>query len=279
MSKRLNPIIVEADQRSPEWFEARLGKVTGSQAAKPMSYLKTTKAQIAAAKAVHEQMGTSLDIVARLEELYPSELVVSAGIELKEGADRKSYRQGIVGERLTGMPADPDIYITQDMKWGMLSEPVALSIYQLRTKTIVESAPLMLHPELNCGASPDGLLIDPTTGLMGNAEVKCLRTANHLYKIIKERTVPEDYIPQIQMQMWINGRDFCDFIGFDSRVPEGLQIYIQRVERDDFYIDYVLEPSIRRFLDECDSDFRGFWANISDRGKVIAKVVSGQFAL
>lgn len=267
MSDRLSPIIVDAPQRSEAWFAARLGKVTGSKAAAVMSYYVPYLKDINAAVAEHEKMQTPPEIVKRLVNDYPFELVVSAGLELKEKADRMAYRRDIISERLTGLPADPERYITYDMRWGMMSEPLALALYQLKSRSIIEVAPFMLHPELMCGASPDSLVIDPTTGLLGNVEVKCLRSANHLYKIMHDHKVPKDYVPQIQMQMWINGRDFCDFVGFDSRLPNGLKVFIQRVERDDFYIDYVLVPNILRFLDECESDFRHFWAMVTGEEK------------
>lgn len=277
MSKRLNPVIVDAPQRSDEWFKARLGKVTGSMAAAPMSYYVPTKKMIDLAIIEHQKMETPQAIIEKLNDKYPTELVVSAGIEIQEKADRMNYRRNIVGERLTGVPANPDQFTTYAMRWGIISEHLALALYQLKSRSIIDDAPLMLHPTLKCGASPDSLVTDPTTGLLGNVECKCLMTANHLYKIIRERQVPEEYIPQIQMQMWINGRDFCDFVGFDSRLPDGLQIYIERVERDDFYIDYVLSPAIERFLDECDKDFRQFFAQLTDKGRAVSSLISREF--
>lgn len=278
MSDRLNPIIVDAPQRSDIWFKARLGIVTGSKATATMSYYAVSDAQIVKAADYYAMNGLVDDpILARLRVDYPFEYCLRAEVKLREKADRQSYRQNIVGERLTGMPSDPDQYLTYAMKWGMINESLALALYQLKIGSIIAPAPLLLHPEWKCGASPDSLVIDPTTGLLGNVECKCLMTANHLYKIILEGKVPSEYIPQIQMQMWINGRDFCDFVGFDGRLPDGLQIYIERVERDDFYIDEVLAPSVKRFLDECDRDFKRFWAMMTDKGKVVAGLISKEF--
>lgn len=260
----LAPIIIDAPQRSPEWFEARLGKVTGSMASATMDYYVPYKKDIDLAIAEHQQMETPEEIINRLAELYPTELVVSAGIDLKEKASRKAYRENIVAERLTGLPSNGDSFVNEAMKWGVASESLAVARYQLQTMTRVDPAPFMLHPELACGASPDGLVVDMNTGELGNIEVKCLRTANHLYKIIKKQSVPEEYIPQIQMQMWIGARGFCDFIGFDSRLKEGLKVFVKRVERDDFYIEYVLAPAIERFLDQCDRDVKQFWAMIKE---------------
>src|SRR5690606_35195446 len=99
---------------------------------------------------------------------------------------------------------------------------------------------------------------DVQTGQLGVIECKCLETHNHLYKIIKKQEIPDDYMVQIHMEMWISDRDFCDFIGYDPRVPGKLNIFIKRVWRDDYYINNVLEPEVTRFLQECDNEERYF---------------------
>jgi predicted phage-related endonuclease len=158
------------------------------------------------------------------------------------------------------MSAELDPYITKDMMWGQMLEPEARHMYQLITKNEVQDAPLMLHPELLCGASPDGLVIDTTTGELGTLEIKCLKSTNHLYKVIETQKVPNDYIDQIQMQRWITGRDWCDFVAYDSRVKDGLHLFMQRVEYDEFYVDEVMIPMLKRFLNECDHEERKFYA-------------------
>lgn len=223
------------EQRSSEWFEQRLGKVTASRVADCMAFYKQTKAQEA------------------------------AGIEPAEKEIRKRYREGIVAERLTGQPADPEPYVSYDMKWGIANEAIAKNVYQLTYHQMIEDAPFVQHETLMCGASPDGYVIDRKTGELGLVEIKCLRSANHLYKTILTQEVPAEHIPQIQMQMWITGRAWCDFIAFDSRVPEGLKIFVKRVERDDEYIK-ELEAGVRKFLAECDNDFKHFWAKVKDKG-------------
>lgn len=274
-NNRINPIIIDFPQRSPEWFKARMGKVTGSKAECTMSYYAVTKAQLEKADEVHTtKQDGDMDVLTSLRELYPFEYCLRAEIKLREKADRQSYRQNIVGERLTGMPADPEQFTSYAMRWGMVNEPMALALYQLKVRTIIANAPFMLHPTLKCGASPDSLVTDRETGLLGNVEVKCLMTANHLYKIVDTKKMPDDYRAQVQMQMWIAGRDFCDFVGYDSRLSDGLQIFIQRIERDDFYIDEVLVPNIERFLQECDRDFKRFWAQLTDKGKVVHSLIT-----
>ena len=46
--------------------------------------------------------------------------------------------------------------------------------------------------------------------------------------------------------MWIAGRKWWDFTSFDPRMPKPLDLYVQRVERDDEYI-VNLEAEIVKF--------------------------------
>ena len=53
----------------------------------------------------------------------------------------------------------------------------------------------------------------------------------------------------MQWQMATTGRKWCDFVSFDNRLPEELQIFIKRIERDDDYIK-TLEEEVIKFLKE-----------------------------
>lgn len=261
MSAKFNPIIIDAPQLSREWFEGRLGNVTGSEVSKTMSFKNPTKTQLKMALEFYE-LNPTLYSPEYLEQLafYPIEYCLKADIELFENSDRVTYKRKKVSERITGLSADADMFVSKAMLWGQMQERFAKAQYKGISGNHLENAPLMLHPTLLCGASPDGFVIDAKTGELGNLEAKCLEPWNHLYKIIKADKMPFEYIPQVQMQMWINGRDWCDFVGYDPRVKEGLRVFIKRIPRDDFYIDEVLVPSIERFLDECDADERQFYA-------------------
>ena len=266
--ERVKPIYVEAEQRSAQWFAARLGNVTGSDADKTFLNISDsaknnlikdilTKNGIMTTKTLTPKLKASEDFL-ELWSRDSLELFDEMGERIPESEERIKYRKRLVTERLIGMPVDENRFITPAMKWGMLQEQDAINEYVLRTKNIVGEAPFLRHPELRCGASPDGLVVDRETGLLGVLEVKCLNPDNHLYEIIKRGEIPDKYIVQIHMEMWISGRDFCDFIGYDPRVPAGLQLFVKRYERDDDYIENVLEPSVRRFLEECDRDERYF---------------------
>jgi hypothetical protein len=49
--------------------------------------------------------------------------------------------------------------------------------------------------------------------------------------------------------MAVTGAKWCDFVSFDPRVPEDLQLLVVRVERDQEYID-SMEAEVKQFLSE-----------------------------
>jgi len=59
--------------------------------------------------------------------------------------------------------------------------------------------------------------------------------------------VPTKYITQMQWQMACTQRQWCDFVSFDPRMDEGLQLFIKRVEYDPIYVAQ-LEKEVINFL-------------------------------
>src|SRR3546814_21174021 len=76
-------------------------------------------------------------------------------------------------------------------------------------------------------ASPDGLV-----GNDGMLELKCPTTATHIETLLT-KGIGDKYVVQMQWQMACAGRAWCDYASFDPRMPPDLQLFIQRVERDD----------------------------------------------
>ena len=160
-------------------------------------------------------------------------------------ASRENYLAQLVVERFTGQPTES--YTNAAMQWGTDQEPFARAAYENATGVLVEECGLVLHPEISdSGASPDGLVGDD-----GLIEIKCPSTATMIETLLTE-TVPGKYITQMQWQMACTGRAWCDFVCFDPRMPEGLQLYIKRVDRDDAYIA-DLASEIRKFLAEVEA--------------------------
>ena len=160
-------------------------------------------------------------------------------------ASRENYLAQLVVERFTGTVAES--YSNAAMQWGTDQEPFARAAYEHATGVLVEECGFVLHPEISeSGASPDGLVGDD-----GLIEIKCPSTATMIETLLTE-TVPGKYITQMQWQMACTGRQWCDFVCFDPRMPEGLQLYIKRVDRDDAYIA-DLASEIRKFLAEVEA--------------------------
>jgi len=158
---------------------------------------------------------------------------------------RDNYMAQLVCERMTGTQAES--YNNAAMQWGTDQEPLARAAYEAAADVLVDEIGFVVHPTIvNAGASPDGLVGD-----IGLIEIKCPNTATHIDTVLTDK-VPAKYITQMQWQMASTGRKWCDFVSFDPRMPEGLQLFIQRV---DFDVDYVkmLEAEITGFLAELET--------------------------
>ena len=190
------------------------------------------------------QQGTDAWHLARLGRVTASRIAdVLATIKSGEAAARANYRAELVAERLTGKRQES--YSNAAMQWGTETEPLARVWYESEVGVVVQETGFVEHPTIAMsGASPDGLVADS-----GLVEIKCPNTQTHIETMLAKR-VPPRYTPQIHWQMACTGREWCDFVSFDPRLPEQTQIFIKRVERDEKYIRETLEPEVVRFLDE-----------------------------
>jgi len=188
------------EQRTEEWFAARLGKVTASRVA---------------------------DVLAKIKS--------------GESASRKNYKMELVVQRLTNKVGES--FTNAAMEWGTEQEPFARMAYEAHTGTFVKEEGFVDHPIIEgFGCSPDGIVGE------GLIEIKAPNTANHIETVL-ENKAPSKYIPQMQCQMACTGAKWCDFVSFDPRVPEDLQLFVVRVERDQEYID-SMEVEVKQFLSE-----------------------------
>ncbi len=188
-------------QGTPEWFAARLGKVTASRVA---------------------------DVIARTKTGYST--------------SRANYLAQLVAERLTGTVEDS--YSNAAMRWGTETEPQARAAYEFFRDADVAEVGFVPHPTIaDAGASPDGLI-----GEEGLVEIKCPNTATHIDTLLGQK-VPAKYVTQMQWQMACTGRSWCDFASFDPRMPAEMQLFVERVKRDDAVIA-DLETEVCAFLDE-----------------------------
>jgi putative phage-type endonuclease len=158
------------------------------------------------------------------------------------GASRANYAAQLVAERLTGKAAE--MYVSKEMQHGTECEPQARAAYEFDRSAEVAEVAFVTHPTISdAGASPDGLVSDD-----GLIEIKCPNTSTHIETLLSSQ-IPDKYIVQMQWQMACTAREWCDFVSFDPRMPEAMQLCILRVQRDPVRIA-ELEDAVRRFLAE-----------------------------
>lgn len=155
---------------------------------------------------------------------------------------RENYCVELALERITG--TNMASFSNDAMKWGTETEPLARAAYEARTGAIVDEVGMIPHPTIAMsGASPDGR-VDPN----GLLEIKCPNQATHAKNLLSKKPDGK-YITQMMWQMACTGADWCDFVSFDPRFPEHLQLFVVRISRDNTLIK-MLEGEVTDFLAE-----------------------------
>jgi putative phage-type endonuclease len=166
----------------------------------------------------------------------------------KDGSEtvaRRDYRLQVVTEMLTGFPTDYGVE-TADMRWGKEQEPNARIVYTEKVGVVVEQIAFAQHPQIeHAGASPDGLV-----GKEGLLELKCPRSFTHIGYFLTPETLEADYREQVQWQLAVTGRAWCDIMSYDPRMPEKLRVVIRPIKRDEVYIK-TLTDAVLKFIAEC----------------------------
>ena len=158
------------------------------------------------------------------------------------GTSRANYMAELVAERLTGVKTEG--FSNAAIKWGFEMEPQARDAYAFFADVDVAQIGFIDHPRIAMtGASPDGLVGDA-----GLVEIKCPLTATHIETLLTA-SVREKYLLQMQWQMARTGRQWCDYVSFDPRMPERMRYFCQRVPRDVRLIE-TLEREVSDFLRE-----------------------------
>jgi len=150
---------------------------------------------------------------------------------------RQSYMMQLAAEILTQQPQDS--FTNQYMEWGNECEPQARSMYEFNNNVDVEEVAFIELDE-HVGVSPDGLVGDN-----GMVEIKCPKTTTQLERFLSGE-FPSTYKAQVQGQLWVSEREWCDFISFDPRINGAASYFEIRVERDEEYIK-LLRKEVHKF--------------------------------
>lgn len=191
------------------------------------------------------EQGTEAWLQQRLGKVTASRVAdVVAKTKTGWGASRANYMAELLVERLTGVATEG--YTNAAMQWGKDHEAEARISYELLSDNTVEAVGFVDHPRIAMtGASPDG-----TIGKDGLLELKCPQSATHIDTLLGG-SVPGKYVTQMQWQLACSGRQWCDWVSYDPRLPASMRLFVQRVKRDDAMIA-GLERDVTDFLAELD---------------------------
>lgn len=143
----------------------------------------------------------------------------------KPSTQRKKYMYKVAGEYITGVPEDT--YQNAAMQRGSAMEPEARGLYEVITGDTVKQVGFIVgNPDVEYGCSPDGLIGDD-----GMIEIKCPSLAVHVGYLLGNK-LPTDYIQQVQGQLLVAERKWCDFVSYYP----GIKPLIVRIERNEEFI-------------------------------------------
>ncbi len=154
----------------------------------------------------------------------------------------ESYMLELLGEILTGLPAND--FETPATRWGNQWEPEARSVYEEAMDCDVDQTGFHFHPNIpHCGCSPDGMIGDD-----GLLEIKCPHTTREHVRTAISQAVPDQYVAQVQGQLWVTGRKWSHFVSYDPRIKDtAIRLIIVPVQRDEEMIAKI-DAAVRRFV-------------------------------
>lgn len=204
-------------QRSLDWFRARLGCITGSQVGALM------KAGRSKDKLFSDTALTYLYQLAGERSLNP-EMV-------KDDEMFTFYLEQTTSQ-------------SKAMRFGTEQEENARNLYIKVTGRTIKEVGLCRHESISyLASSPDGIVYDDD--VMGCVEVKCptLSTYSRYVAEVHDneslKKVNPDYYYQCQNHMVCTGSLFCDFVVYCPFVE--VPIHIVRIKRDEVTIKAILE--------------------------------------
>lgn len=159
----------------------------------------------------------------------PVKNVLSKGRGAAPSKMAETYMMELIAEILTG--ESKPFFENDAMRWGTETEPQAREMYSVKNDFIAVREVAYVEHNEHILISPDGLV-----GEEGLLEIKCPNTTTQIKRALSD-DYSEDYTAQIQMQLWVTERKWCDFVSFDPRLECKAGYLQQRVYRDEEYIE------------------------------------------
>lgn len=148
------------------------------------------------------------------------------------------------GEVVRGMMGiAPEEFSTPEMNEGVRRESESIEAYEAQTFRLTEPGAFLLIPDTIIGATPDAFV-----GADGIIEAKNPNQKAHFETVISKE-VPKQYHVQVQWQLMVSDREWCDFISYNPAFPEKQRLVIVRAEHDRKWTSEVLRPKIDTFIE------------------------------
>ena len=189
------------------------------------------------------EQGSAEWLAMRLGKVTASKVsdVLSKGRGSAPSKMSETYMIELIAEVLTGN--SKPFFENDAMRWGTETEPQARAMYAVNNDFVdVKEVAFVEHNE-QVGISPDGLI-----GEDGLLEIKCPNTTTQLKRALSDN-YSADYKAQIQMQLWVTEREWCDFLSFDPRLDCEAGYLQQRVFRDEEYIE-EMKTKVYAFIEK-----------------------------
>jgi len=152
-----------------------------------------------------------------------SEIITTSGDRSKSVT---KYIYTLAGESISGQRQE--IFQSQAMLRGVELEPEARAMYEFMKDVDVEQVGFcFMNEDRKFGCSPDGLVGDD-----GMLEIKVPLVHTHIDYLFKGK-MPTTYFQQVQGQMYVCDRKWCDFMSYSP----SLKPFLIRVYRDDDFIE------------------------------------------
>lgn len=147
----------------------------------------------------------------------------------KPSTSAHRYMCTLLAEWLAGDKLEA--YENEWMRRGNELEPQAREMYEFVHDAEVVLVGFCEADDRSAGCSPDGLVGDD-----GLVEIKCPAPWTHVSYLLAGKC-PADYVPQVQGQLMITERQWCDFISYHPDLPP----LVVRVQRDEAFIAALRE--------------------------------------
>lgn len=234
---------IQCQQGTEEWLQARSGLITASKVKVALSRVgELDEKQSAYVNALLSGISekAAMDIAGYKTSPRASGIEKALrGEPVGDWSDpSKAYAAQVAIERISGKPSDEGFNSWQ-MKRGQEMEPLARIAYESQTGYMATESGVMVSDDRLFGYSSDGLIDDPDDG-NGLLEIKALISAITVLEMWRTGDMSE-FMHQMQTGLWMSGRKWIDFVMFCPQLESvGKSLFIRRVERDDEFIDKMV---------------------------------------